>query len=181
MQGWKRLAPLVDDVAAHHMKLVHAGLLFLATWASAIDQGASAVVTRARCFRQPSRIKQRVCLSERAFGTPIQNVPARRNEDDGGQLAAKAFAGPALSTRSCTALTHVGAFHAETDQQHGEAAGGDEYLLRLRSAVGASMVDTLRDTKGCGWGEVDVEQDTCAFTDVTLESCPHRVRFLRRS
>jgi hypothetical protein len=34
--------------------------------------------------------------------------------------------GPALSTRSCTALTHVGAFHAETDQQHGEAAGGDE-------------------------------------------------------
>jgi len=132
MQGWKRLAPLVDDVAAHHMKLVHAGLLFLATWASAIDQGASAVVTRARCFRQPSRIKQRVCLSERAFGTPIQNVPARRNEDDGGQLAAKAFAGPALSTRPCTALTHVGAFHAETDQQHGEAAGGDEYLLRRR-------------------------------------------------
>src|SRR5262249_22522845 len=50
---------------------------------------------------------------------------ARRNEDDGCQIAEGGCKRRALSIRSCTGRTHVGvAMPCKSDQQHGNATGG---------------------------------------------------------
>ena len=51
-------------------------------------------------------------------------LSAHGDEDDGCQFVEEAVRGRALSTRSCTGQTYVGAESPRnTDQQHGEAMG----------------------------------------------------------
>jgi len=62
-------------------------------------------------------------MSDALLSNPL--LPARRDEGDGCQLVEVAVNGRALSTRSCTGQTHVGAASPQrADQLHDEAAGG---------------------------------------------------------
>lgn len=71
------------------------------------------------------------------------------NEDDGCQFVEAAVMGRALSTRSCTGQTHVGAASPRsTNQPHDDAMGGkvfSEYGKGLPGMSWGVLIDTARN------------------------------------